>query len=118
LLIGAEMYAKTGTTPLSELSAWQSAVIRPVDDIPAIVAHELVHYQQKLGTGGTVLAECLREGSADFVAELISGKNINEHLKAYGVGYKITQAFYERAGQESRDRRHSEYPRLQEVPGR
>jgi uncharacterized protein YjaZ len=27
--------------------------------------------------------ECIREGSADFVGELISGKNINEHLKVY-----------------------------------
>ena len=53
--------------------------------IPHIVALELVHYQQKYPEGErTLLHESIKEGSADFIAELISGKNINTHLHDYG----------------------------------
>ena len=32
----------------------------------------------------TLLAKAIQEGSCDFIGELISGRNINEHLKVYG----------------------------------
>lgn len=119
LLIGAEMY-------------------RGHDGIPHIVAHELVHYQQVPvpDTVATLLAQSIKEGSADFVAELISGDHINRRAHAYAetrerelweefrrvmhgsdvsgwlygspsegrpadlgyfIGYRIAQAYYERA---------------------
>jgi hypothetical protein len=85
LLIGAEMYGRTSTTPEEELDDWLKQVIKPVELIPHIVAHELIHYQQKHPEGGrTLLGESIREGGADFIAELISGKHINTHLHAYG----------------------------------
>jgi uncharacterized protein YjaZ len=66
LLIGAEMYIEhTG--------------------VPHIVAHELVHYQQRPITAEqrTLLAQSIMEGSADFVAELISGRHINSRAHEY-----------------------------------
>jgi hypothetical protein len=66
LLIGAEMYIEhTG--------------------VPHIVAHELVHYQQRSITAEqrTLLAQSIMEGSADFVAELISGRHINSRAHEY-----------------------------------
>lgn len=68
LLIGAEMY-------------------RNHSDIPHIIAHELVHYQQTPIPEGqrTLLAQSIMEGSADFVAELISGRHINERAHAYAL---------------------------------
>ena len=85
LLIGAEMYGRTPDTPMEEMGDWHKQVLKPVDEIPAIVAHELIHCQQKyqLGTQ-SLLTQSIKEGSADFIGEMIAGKIINEHLRAYG----------------------------------
>jgi len=83
LLIGAEMYARTDDSLLARpLNDWHRAVIRSVDDIAAIVIHELMHEQQRQ-LGNSLLAQSLREGIADFVGELVSGKNINRTAVAY-----------------------------------
>lgn len=82
LIIGAEMYGLTANTPMTELNDWLKTVIKPVDEIPHVVAHELVHFQQRYD-GGTLLAGSIREGAADFIAELISGKHINGHVHEF-----------------------------------
>jgi hypothetical protein len=138
LLIGVDMYGLTEETPPEELNDWLREVLKPIEDIPHIVAHELVHFQQAdlPAERRDLLAACFREGSADFVAELISGRHINEHVHAwalpreheiwqkfeaamdqtetsgwlyggqpegwpadvgYFVGYRIAQAYYEKA---------------------
>lgn len=79
LIIGAEMYGLTPNSPTEELNDWMKSVFRPVEEVPHIVAHELIHFQQDYRTQ-TLLEACLREGSADFIAELISGKHINHHV--------------------------------------
>jgi uncharacterized protein YjaZ len=68
LLIGAEMYSD------------HSAVV-------PIVAHELIHYQQRLLSSDqrTLLAQSIVEGSADFVTELIVGNHINQRAHEYGL---------------------------------
>lgn len=79
LIIGAEMYGRSFEAQMDELSEWLKTVIKPVDQVPHIVAHELVHFQQNYD-GGTLLAASIKEGAADFIAELISGKHINGHV--------------------------------------
>jgi hypothetical protein len=136
LLLGADMFGKGPQVPLDELDEWHRAVIQPVDSIPGVVAHELIHYQQRM-EGKTLLAAALREGSADFIGELISGENMNQTARNYGfehepelwmqftldmhgtdtshwmyegkvvngrpadlayfIGYRISQAYYEKA---------------------
>jgi hypothetical protein len=56
-------------------------------NFPSIVAHELIHFQQPriADSLGTLLAASIREGSADFVAELISGKHINARAHEYAL---------------------------------
>jgi hypothetical protein len=86
LLIGAEMYGRTPGMPAEELSGWLKTVLAPVESIPHIVAHELIHYQQKYPeTEPTLLSQSIREGSADFLAEMISGRHINAAAHAYAV---------------------------------
>jgi hypothetical protein len=86
LLIGAEMYGRTPQTPTEELNDWLKTVLGPVESVPHIVAHEIIHYQQKYAeTEPTLLAHSIHEGSADFLAELISGRHINAHVHAYAV---------------------------------
>ena len=87
LLIGTEMYGKTAKGPVDELSAWLRAVLSTVENVPAIVAHESYHYNQRYNTAPDqrhLLGKALQEGACDTIGELISGRNINEHLKAYG----------------------------------
>ena len=84
LLIGAEMYGKRPDTDLSELDDWLKAVLGSVDRVPYIVAHELIHFQQNTVRERTLLSASIREGSADFIGELISGGQINPHLHKYG----------------------------------
>jgi hypothetical protein len=85
LLIAAEMYGKTRDTPWEEMDDSLKQVLKPVEEMPAIVAHELIHYQQGYPmTDGSLLAQALAEGSADFIGGMIAGKSINELLRAYG----------------------------------
>lgn len=134
LIIGVDMYGRTPDTPMDELTDWDRTVLGVIDDLPYIVAHELIHYQQQFGAE-TLLGRSLREGSADFLGEMISGRHINSHVHqwanpreaelwaefrmrlddedvegwlysgapgrpndlGYWMGYKITQAYYERS---------------------
>lgn len=85
LLIGVEMNALDEKTPLDELNAWERSVMGHIAHLPHIVAHELIHYQQRPNLGNTTLLDqSLREGSADFVGELISGGIINRVQRTYG----------------------------------
>ncbi|MEZ5424723.1 MAG: DUF2268 domain-containing putative Zn-dependent protease [Pyrinomonadaceae bacterium] len=85
LLIGVDMFGKTADFPVEEMDPWHKAVISSIDRLPYIVAHELIHYQQKYAFGDrTLLGMAIKEGSADFVGELISGGQINPHLHEYG----------------------------------
>lgn len=53
--------------------------------LPAIVAHELIHYQQPPPTPEqTLLERAFAEGSADFIGEMISGATINARAQSYG----------------------------------
>ena len=79
LLIGTEMYGIRPNTDMTELNDWHKTVLKPIREVPHIVAHELVHFQQNYD-GGSLLAACIKEGGADFIAELISGKHINQHV--------------------------------------
>jgi hypothetical protein len=89
LLIGAEINARDDHTPIDELNPWAKAVTGRIADLPHIVAHELIHFQQARLIGQqTLLAQSMREGAPDFVAELISGKHINAVAQAYGDAHE------------------------------
>ncbi|WP_436488635.1 DUF2268 domain-containing putative Zn-dependent protease [Chitinophaga sp. ARDCPP14] len=56
-----------------------------VSNIPFIVAHELIHFQQKNWMENpTLLQQSIIEGSADFLGELISGATTNKIAIDYG----------------------------------
>ncbi|WP_316811047.1 DUF2268 domain-containing putative Zn-dependent protease [Pedobacter heparinus] len=56
------------------------------NNVPYTVAHELIHYQQQdiQESETNLLSACIAEGSADFIAELISGGGPNAKTYAYG----------------------------------
>lgn len=86
LLIGFEMHGLQQDTPTEELNDWLKSVVQPVSAVPHIIAHELVHYQQEwLSSQPSLLVQVFREGSADFVAKLISGRHINHHVHDWAL---------------------------------
>jgi hypothetical protein len=68
LLIGAEMYSDATR-------------------LPAIVAHELIHFQQRYPSP-TLLEHSFMEGAADFIGEMISGAQINNDAHRYGLAHE------------------------------
>ena len=89
LLIGTELYARDAATPIGELSEWERAVTGRTKDLPHIVAHELAHTLQASRSGPmTLLASALNEGSADFIAELISGQHAINPAYEYGDAHE------------------------------
>ncbi|MDB5229693.1 MAG: hypothetical protein JWN76_498 [Chitinophagaceae bacterium] len=58
--------------------------IKNIDDICTVVIHELVHFQQRYPENPSLLTLALREGSADFIAELLTGRTTYENLKEFG----------------------------------
>jgi len=85
LLIGAEMYGRDADAPASELNDWERAVLRDTSLVPTIVVHELVHVNQERSGSTKLLASAIREGSADFLAEMVTGRNINAHVHAWAA---------------------------------
>lgn len=56
-------------------------------EVPWLVTHELIHFQQPPvpGNGRTLLAQSIREGAADFIAELATGRAPSGPYMAYGL---------------------------------
>jgi hypothetical protein len=85
LIIGVDMFGKSKDYPSSELTDWHKQVLLPFEKLPAIVAHEIIHFQQAYGFAKqTLLTQAIQEGSADFLGEMIAGQMINSHLHEYG----------------------------------
>lgn len=96
LIIAIDQMCKSEEIPLDELSLWEKNNFGEIKNLPAMIAHELVHFQQyKLPMDTTLLSASIMEGMADFIGELISGKNINERLHKFVAEKNIEQKIRE-----------------------
>jgi tetratricopeptide (TPR) repeat protein len=87
LLIGLDQSAGSADIPLDELNLWQRNNLGKVSGMPYLIAHELIHFNQKgMAKDTTLLKSVLVEGMADFIGELISGRNPNERLHVWAKG--------------------------------
>ena len=89
LLIGTEIAAADSTVDASEMGDWLRRVFKDNKDVVYLVAHETVHSQQKGGDAeidgkSDLLGYCLREGAADFIAELILDQPLVSPYMSYG----------------------------------
>lgn len=86
LLVSAELFGATPTRDLREFTA-DLPRVQLIERLPYLVSHELMHYQQAVAQGieayravfgerQNLLALAIREGSADFLAKLISGGTV------------------------------------------
>jgi uncharacterized protein YjaZ len=89
LLIGLDQDAGSANVPVGELSLWQRNNLTDINALPYLMAHELIHYQQKgMGSDTTLLKGVMVEGMADFIGELISGKTANTRLHMWAKGHE------------------------------
>lgn len=61
-----------------------SEKLENLNGLTGLVAHELIHYQQRIEGKDNLLKQSIVEGSADFIGEMISGKHINLIAFTYG----------------------------------
>jgi hypothetical protein len=87
LILAIDQASMSPTADTSELNTWEKHNISTFENLPYTVAHELIHYEQNgMASDTTLLAAALKEGMADFMGELISGKTANERLFIFAKG--------------------------------
>jgi hypothetical protein len=86
-IVGADMQSADANTATTELTAWQQHNLIPLTGMKHVVAHELIHVQQdQMASDTTLLSAAIKEGMADFIGQLISGKTANERLHIFAKG--------------------------------
>jgi hypothetical protein len=79
LIIGAEMFGNPNNKIMSRVD---------IDLLDDVVIHELVHFQQNYVLDRSLLAQSIREGSADFLCELVTGTHSNQKIYEYGNAHE------------------------------
>lgn len=99
VLIGAEIATGNPSTDVSEFpDKWLEGVFKEqsLENIITLNIHEYVHTQQK-GQSRDLLAQSIREGSCDFITELVLGQPIQTNYINYGKKHeaRLKQEFKE-----------------------
>jgi hypothetical protein len=87
VLIGSEIACGIPSTDVSEFKDnWLRDVFKnqSLENLIYLNIHEYVHTQQKRGEGKTLLAQSIKEGSCDFIAEKVLNKKLNTSYINYG----------------------------------
>ncbi|MBT8281251.1 MAG: hypothetical protein KJO16_06705 [Muriicola sp.] len=99
LFIGGDMYGRSAEMPIHELNEWQKGAIMNAKDLPQLILHELMHFQQNYSDReheNTVLFKVIEEGVCDFLSELSSGVAIeSEQLQYLDSGTKLDTVLQE-----------------------
>ena len=85
LLIATETQTVDENTLLDQFPAIHHPMIKSLnlDNLTALVAHEAIHLQQPDIEDRNLLELAVREGTADFVAELATGRNPSQAVHTY-----------------------------------
>lgn len=88
VLIGAEISAATSLTDVSEFKDSRLKNIfatESLDHVVSVNIHEYVHTQQKPGKSDLLLHQVIREGSCDFITELVLKEPLQRKYITYGT---------------------------------
>tara|TARA_R110002073_G_scaffold128999_1_gene275008 strand:- start:61204 stop:62430 length:1227 start_codon:yes stop_codon:yes gene_type:complete len=87
LLIGLNQICRTPSSVTDELTLWQKNNFLDYRNLPDVIAHELIHYQQfEMPADTTTLRNVIFEGMADFIGEKISGKRSSDRVAKWAKG--------------------------------
>ncbi|TSE07249.1 DUF2268 domain-containing putative Zn-dependent protease [Aquimarina algiphila] len=90
LLIGIDQIARSENIPTHELSFGEKNNFRDIDELPHIVIHELVHFQQDINfEERRLLYAAIGEGLADFLADMFTGTTSKKHLNEFAKGKEV-----------------------------
>jgi hypothetical protein len=87
LLIGTEVYSADENSNFENVYPPFQTILKSltISKLPQVVAHELIHYQQSYyDINKNLLGTAIMEGSADFIAELITNVKMNAPNYDYG----------------------------------
>lgn len=88
LVIGTEIYCRAPGVDLGEFPAASLHMLQPVEEIAAVVVHELTHFQQPSSPEPyTLLRAALTEGTADFVASLVLPDSPEPDYRVWGAAH-------------------------------
>jgi len=93
VLVGCEIATGTPAINMSEFkNPWLQSVFakQTPDNIISLTIHEYVHTQQKNNNPKNVLGNSIKEGSADFITELVMGKPLVKSYLTYGREHATT----------------------------
>ncbi len=110
VLIGSEMSltdANTNTTEFPERLDYFKNYTKenPIHNFGFLCAHEFVHTQQTEAMNANLLSKCLREGSAEYMAVLTTGKAST--IPGFPYGEKNKEKIYEQFKKEMFNNHHS-----------
>lgn len=88
LIFGAEILSAPADLEAIPMGTFNKKTLSRIDRIPSIVAHELTHFNQHDAEGQSLLDQTLIEGSADFMAQLVDGDNIEEAQWVFGCAHE------------------------------
>ncbi len=88
VLIGAEIAVSDKNTDAFELNTWLQKVFCEQQDIIFLVTHETVHIQQKNTYTKMLLPRCIKEGAADFLAEILMERKFSSPYMIYGLEHE------------------------------
>jgi len=99
ILVGTEIATADAKTDVSEFSnKWLAGVFKEqeIDNLVPLNIHEYVHIQQKSGPQD-LLSRAIREGSCDFITELVIGSILPNNYLQYGRQHEaaIKESFKE-----------------------
>ena len=97
VLIGSEIATGTLATDVSEFpNRWLAGVFKEQspENLISLNIHEYVHTQQS-GESNDLLAQAIREGSCDFITELVINKPMQTNYIKYGLQHEeeLKEAF-------------------------
>lgn len=89
VLVGAEIATADKDTDASELSSWFQQVFKSkaANYLMSVNVHEYIHTQQDENYG-VLLGQCLREGAADFITELVTELENKSPYLQYGRAHE------------------------------
>lgn len=82
----------TGGNSASEGITIGTELFKNLNGVTALIAHELIHFQQNNKGGESLLKQALTEGGADFISEFVSGEPMN--IKAFQYGEANADRLY------------------------
>ncbi len=80
MFVGGDMYGKSDDMPMQGMTDWEKGAISNTSDLPKLIIHELMHFQQNYGdedNAQNVLGSVFMEGVCDFMVELCTGSELN-----------------------------------------